>query len=307
MDRFASFTTFVQVADTGSFSAAARKLNISPAAVGKQIAALEKWLGVRLFDRTTRHLRRTDAGSDFYDRCSRILEELEGAQRAASAAQAEPRGTLRVSAPVSFAALYLGPALSKFLTAHAHVSVDLQLDDAKVPLIENGFDCAVRIGEVTETNVIARRVGSSNFVLCAAPAYLKRRGEPKRPQQLLDHDCLRYTLGMSRWQFISPDGKDESITINGRLKSNNGMVLAAAAVDGFGLTYTPEFVVASALKENKLVRLLTRYQMASVPIHVVHAPGRHIPTKVRKFIDFVARRLNEVSARPAPLRSHFEP
>lgn len=294
MDRFASFATFVQVADTGSFSAAARKLNITPAAVGKQIAALEKWLGVRLFDRTTRHLRRTDAGNDFYGRCSRILEEIEGAQRAASAAQAEPRGTLRVSAPVSFAALYLGPALSKFLMAHAHVSVDLQLDDARMALIENNFDCAVRVGPVTETNVIARRVGSSNFVLCAAPSYLKRRGEPKRPQQLLDHDCLRYTVGMPRWQFISPDGKDESIDITGRLKSNNGMVLAAAAVDGFGLTYAPEFVVASALKDKKLVRLLTHYTMASVPIHVIHAPGRHIPTKVRKFIDFVAQRLHEI-------------
>ncbi|HEY0680754.1 MAG TPA: LysR family transcriptional regulator [Steroidobacter sp.] len=294
MDRFASFATFVQVADTGSFSAAARKLNLSPAAVGKQIATLEKWLGARLFDRTTRHLRRTDAGNDFYGRCTRILAELEGAQRAASAAQAEPRGILRVSAPVSFSALYLGPALSKFLMAHAHVSVDLQLDDSRLQLVENGFDCAVRVGEVTETNVIARRVGSSNFVLCAAPAYLKRRGEPKRPQQLLDHDCLRYTLGMSRWQFTSPEGKDESVDVSGRLRSNNGMVLAAAAVDGFGITYAPEFVVASALQSNQLVRLLTRYETASLPIYVVHAPGRHVPTKVRKFIDFVARRVSEL-------------
>jgi DNA-binding transcriptional LysR family regulator len=294
MDRFASFATFVQVADTGSFSAAARKLNLSPAAVGKQIATLEKWLGARLFDRTTRHLRRTDAGNDFYGRCTRILAELEGAQRAASAAQVEPRGILRVSAPVSFSALYLGPALSKFLMAHAHVSVDLQLDDSRLQLVENGFDCAVRVGEVTETNVIARRVGSSNFVLCAAPAYLKRRGEPKRPQQLLDHDCLRYTLGMSRWQFTSPEGKDESVDVSGRLRSNNGMVLAAAAVDGFGITYAPEFVVASALQSNKLVRLLTRYETASLPIYVVHAPGRHVPTKVRKFIDFVARRVSEL-------------
>ena len=294
MDRFASFATFVQVADTGSFSAAARKLHISPAAVGKQIAMLEKWLGARLFDRTTRHVRRTDAGNDFYDRCTRILNELEGAQRAASAAQIEPRGVLRVSAPVSFSALYLGPALSKFLMTHAHVSVDLQLDDAKLQLVENGFDCAAHVGEVTETNLIARRVGSSNFVLCAAPAYLKRRGEPKRPQQLLDHDCLRYTLGMSRWRFTSPEGKDESVDVSGRLKSNNGMVLAAAVIDGFGITYAPEFVVASALRSNKLVRLLTRYDTASVPIYVVHAPGRHIPTKVRKFIDFVARRVNEL-------------
>jgi DNA-binding transcriptional LysR family regulator len=297
MESLSSLATFVCVVDAGSFSAAARKLNVSPAAVGKQIATLEKWLGARLFDRTTRRLRATEAGTDFYERARRILGEIEAAQQFASAAQSEPRGVLRVSAPVSFAALYLGRALSQFLKAHAHVSVDVQLDDARVSLLEGNFDCAIRIGQVTESHVVARRVGEARFALCAAPSYISEHGEPKRPQQLVDHACLRYTLGSERWRFTAPDGTHESVEFTSRFKSNNGMVLAAAAVEGMGITYTPEFIVASALRSRQLVRLMPRYTTTSAPIYVIFpAAGRYVPMKIRKFIEFVAQALKESRA-----------
>ena len=261
------------------------------------MAALEKWLGARLFDRTTRRLRATEAGNDFYERAKRILGELEAAQRSASAAQSEPRGVLRVSAPVSFAALYLGRALSQFLKAHAHVSVDVQLNDARVSLLEENFDCAIRIGQVSEAHVVARRVGDARFALCAAPSYINEHGEPKRPHQLVDHACLRYTLGSERWRFAAPDGADESVEVTRRFKSNNGMVLAAAAVEGTGITYTPEFIVASALRSGQLVRLMPRYTTTSAPIYVIYpTAGRHVPMKIRKFIEFIAQALKESRA-----------
>lgn len=296
MDRFANLATFTQVVSTGSFSAAARKLDVSPAAVGKQIAMLEAWLGARLFDRTTRRLRLTDAGQEFHQRCTRILDEINDARREASATQAEPRGQLRVSAPASFAAMYLGGAVAKFAAAHPQVSVDLQLYDGKVDLIEGGFDCAIRIGKVTEANVIARRIGTNNFMLCAAPSYLQRRGEPQTPQQLRDHDCLHYTLGPAQWTFTSPAGKEETVNIAGRLKANNGLALAAAAIEGHGVTYAPAFLVADAVRAKQLTRLLPKYQMASAPIRIVYPAGRHAPAKVRRFAEFLAAQWQTVES-----------
>jgi DNA-binding transcriptional LysR family regulator len=295
MDRFAHLRTFTQVVSSRSFSAAARKLDVSPAAVGKQIASLEKWLGARLFDRTTRHLRLTETGQDFHERSKRILEELEEARYAACAGQREPRGQLKISAPVSFGVLRLGRALARFLAANPRVSIDMHLDDRKVNLVADGFDCAIRIGAVQETNVIARPIGSSPFVLCAAPSYLKRRGVPQSPAELRDHHCLRYTLGPLQWRFIDASGMEERIAVSGPLQANNGLLLCTAVVEGFGVTYAPHFIVAEALESGQLVRLLPRHETVSTPIHVVYPAGRHIPTKVRRFAEFMTKQLHGAS------------
>jgi DNA-binding transcriptional LysR family regulator len=285
----AVLSTFALVVELRSFSAAARRLDVSPAAVGKQIAHLEKWLGARLFDRTTRRLRLTEAGRQFHERSTRILQEMADAQRAAAASQIEPRGLLTISAPVSFAALHLGRALARFMAAHEQLSVDMQLDDRKLNLIEAGFDCALRIGPVRETNVIARRIGSSPFILCAAPSYVRAHSTLQHPRQLLEHDCLLYTLGPAQWRFTSTAGEEESIQVSGRLRTNNGLVLAAAAIEGYGVTYAPAFVVGGALRTKQLIQLLSNYATVSSPIHIVYPAGRHVPMKVRRFAEFMKK------------------
>jgi DNA-binding transcriptional LysR family regulator len=294
---FSNLTTFAQVVATGSFSAAARKLDLSPAAVGKQIASLEQWLGARLFDRTTRHVRLTEVGREFHERALRTLAEMDDAKRVASAAQTEARGLLRISVPVSFAALHLGRAIARFVAANAHVKVDLDLDDGKVHLLKDGYDCAIRIGDVRQGDVIARRIGTNRFVLCAAPSYLNRRGEPRTPADLLEHECLRYSLGPIAWRFTSPNGQDASVKVSGRLAANNGLILCAAAIEGYGITYAPSFLVENALHAGQLKRLLPHYATVSTPIHILYPAGRHVPAKVRKLAEFMIAQLARAGAR----------
>jgi DNA-binding transcriptional LysR family regulator len=293
MDRLTNLTTFAQVVATGSFSAAARKLDISPAAVGKQIALLEQWLGTRLFHRTTRHVRLTEVGREFHERTLRILAEMDDAWRVANAAQTEARGVLRISVPVSFAMLHLGRAIARFLAANPQVDIELDLNDGKVHLLKDGYDCAIRIGHLSESDGIARKIGTNRFVLCAAPSYLMRRGEPRTPADLLNHECLNYSLGPAAWHFTSQAGRDASVEVSGSLKANNGLILCAAAIEGYGITYAPSFLVAEALQSGQLKRLLSRYKTASTPIHVVYPAGRHVPTKVRKFAEFMMGQLTD--------------
>lgn len=288
MDHFNRMSTFVRVVADGSFSAAARKMRVSSAAVGKQIQLLEGWLGTRLFDRTTRHLRLTEAGAAFHERCIRILEDLEEAQRAAGALQAHPKGHLRISSPVSFSTLHLGGLLAGFLNAYPDISVDMELSDRTVNLLEEGFDLAIRIGTLPDSSLAARRIGRSRFVLCAAPGYLKRKGIPRRPADLARHDCVAYALGEQEWHFTSPSGKAESVAVNARLRANNGTMLNAAVNEGFGVLYVPGFIASRDLQAGRLVPLLPSYETKETGIYAVYPAGRHLPAKVRVFIDFAA-------------------
>ncbi|WP_151637932.1 LysR family transcriptional regulator [Noviherbaspirillum aerium] len=300
MDHFNRMSTFARVVADGSFSAAARKLQVSSAAVGKQIQLLENWLGTRLFDRTTRQLRLTEAGMAFHERCTRILEDLEEAQRAAGALQAQPTGRLRINSPVSFSTLHLGGLLADFLKAYPDISVDMELNDRMVNLVEEGFDLAVRIGNLPDSSLAARRIGKSRFVLCASPAYLKLRGTPRRPGDLAGHDCVEYALGMSEWQFTSRSGKRESISVSTRLRANNGAMLSAAVSGGFGVTYVPSFIVSRDLEAGRLVPLLPSYKTMETGIYIVYPAGRHVPAKVRVFIDFAARYFGDLPSWERP-------
>lgn len=295
MDHFNQMSTFVRVVADGSFSAAARRLRVSSAAVGKQIQLLEGWLGTRLFDRTTRRLRLTEAGEAFHERCIRILEDLEEAQRAAGALQAQPKGRLRISSPVSFSTLHLGGLLAGFLNAYPDISVEMELNDRMVDLVEEGFDLAIRIGDLPDSNLAARLIGRSRFVLCAAPDYLKRKGVPKRPADLLKHDCVEYALGLQEWHFTSPSGKSESVAVAARLRANNGAMLNAAVTEGFGVLYVPSFIASRDLEAGRLIPLLPSYKTKEIGIYALYPAGRHVPAKVRVFIDFAIEFLQDSS------------
>ncbi|WP_338867928.1 LysR family transcriptional regulator [Myxococcus stipitatus] len=192
MDRFTQMAVFAKVVSSGSFSAAARHFQLTPAAVSKQIQVLEEWAGARLLERTTRRLSLTEAGASFHKRCARILEEVEEARSETSALHVSPRGQLRVSAPLTFGIQHLSPILSDYLAAYPEVTVDVSLNDRRVDLLEEGFDVAVRIGQLEDSSLISRRLTRNRFVVCASPAYLKRHGTPGRASELSQHSCVIY-------------------------------------------------------------------------------------------------------------------
>src|SRR5215471_15353323 len=216
MDRMASMAAFTKVVGAGSFSAAAREMQVSQALVTKQIQELEGWLGARLLNRTTRRFSLTEVGTGFYERAARILEAVEEAKNAAGALQTVPRGRLRINAPVSFGLLHLAPVVTEFLQRFPDVSVELLVNDRVVDLLEGGFDVGVRIGRLRDSSLIARRIGPIRLVVCAAPDYLARHGEPKTPEDLADHNCLEYTYFETRgeWRLLNPDGKEIVVPVS---------------------------------------------------------------------------------------------
>jgi DNA-binding transcriptional LysR family regulator len=280
---------FVRVAEAGSFSEAARRLGWSKSVVSRQVSALETRLGARLFQRTTRSLALTEVGEAYFERCSRILADIDEADTSVSSLQAAPRGRLRISAPVSFAVRHLAPLLPLFLDAYPQVDIDLALNDRMVNLVEEGFDLAVRIGKLEDSSLISRQLAVSRRVLCASPDYLRRMGVPKTPDDLAGHCCLSYSnLNPSdEWQFVTADGRRWPVTVHGRMRVNNGDVLREAALAGVGLTIAPSFLCGCDLQAGRLVSLLADYIRQDGAIHAVYPHARHLSPKVRAFIDFL--------------------
>jgi len=292
MDRFAALQTFVAVAEAKSFSAAAQKLRLAKSAVSRQISDLECALGVRLLNRTTRSLSLTEVGRGYLDRATRILGDLEDADRAASFAQATPRGRLKVSAPMSFGFLHLAPVLSDFLALYGDVTVDLVMNDRVVDLVEEGFDLAIRISSLPDSSLIARKLAPARRVICASPAYLSARGSPATPDDLKAHDCLFYSNLPSHrdWRFVGPDGAPWPAPVAGRLCVNNGDALRVAALHGLGLINVPTFIVGADLQAGTLATVLDSYVKQDSTISAVYPHARHLSPTVRAFVDFLAAR-----------------
>jgi DNA-binding transcriptional LysR family regulator len=290
MDPLRSMAVFACVIDNGSLSGAGRALGLSPAAIGNHVRALEEWLGARLLNRTTRRIALTEVGEIFLERVRRILEETEQAKETAAALHAAPRGVLRVSAPASFGVRVLAPMIADYLIAHPQMTLHVSLNDRFVDLLEEGFDVAIRIGDIPASNLVARRLGSAPFVLCAAPDYLERHGEPRELEDLSGHDCLEYTLRLprGRWRFTAPDGKAVSVDVSGRLQATNGELLRVAALKGLGLTLAPSFIVESDLGAGTLIPVLTTFRPPAPAIHAVHASGRNATAKLRSFVEHLA-------------------
>jgi len=294
MDRFAELSALVRTVDRGSQAAAARELRITPAMVGRYIQALENRLGVRLLNRTTARQSLTEAGITFYARASTILEQLEDAETTASDRQAEPRGTLRVNAPMSFGARHLVAAVSEFCDRHPGVRVEMVLNDRVVDLIEEGYDVAVRIGRLADSGLVVRRLTTCRLVVCAAPGYLARRGTPRTPADLLEHNCLLYAYASNggAWRFQGEEGETE-VRLAGDVVVNNGDALLAAALAGQGVILQPTFIVGAALRQGCLVSLLPGWRLADLDVHAAYPSIRHLSPKVRSFVDFLAGRFRD--------------
>jgi DNA-binding transcriptional LysR family regulator len=292
MDRLTSMSVFVKVVAHHNFAVAARELGLSRAGVSKHVLALEQSLGARLLNRNTRRLSLTEIGAVVYDRYVRILEEIDEVERNAGALQTRPRGTLRIAAPVSFGIPHLAPAIVDYMAQYPDVAVDMVLNDRTIDLIEEGFDVAVRIGHLPDSVLIARRIAPIRFALCAAPAYLRSHGEPHRPADLAQHNCLEFSYRQtgSEWHFTGPDGVEESVRVSGRLKVNIPQVLHMAALNGDGVEFDPTFIVGPDIAAGRLVELMPDYKPIETDLSVVYPPGRQLSAKVRSFVDFLATR-----------------
>jgi DNA-binding transcriptional LysR family regulator len=277
-----------------SYAKAAEELNLSPSGVSRIISRLEERLGVRLVQRTTRKLSLTEAGAAFHSRTSQVLVDLAEAEAEVQSTALKPRGNLRVSAPVVFGQMYIAPMLDELLGENPELSVEVSLMDRFVDLIEEGLDLAIRIGSLSDSRLIARRLCTNHRVLVAAPSYLERAGIPSHPSELARHDCVLFT-GFSRpreWRLIGPDGT-VSVGVTGRVASNNVEVLRTAAKQGMGITFGATLSVGPALLSGELVRVLTDYELEPTAIFAVYPSARQLSTKVRATVDYLARRLED--------------
>ena len=287
MDRFVSMSVFVKAVELGSFSAAAEVLSMSPQLVGKHVQMLEQHLGVRLLNRTTRRQSLNDIGQTFLERARNILAEVEAAEDLAADTRATPRGRLRINAPVSFGIHALSPRLPEYLRAFPNVSVELTLSNRFVDVIDEGYDAVFRVGELSDSGMIARPLAPYQLVLCAAPAYLASMPPLTRPIDLKDHECLGFPHGAirSHWAFDSPGGR-VSVPVSSRLTIDSGEALLAAALAGFGIMLQPLELVEGYLEAGQLAALLPDYRTPSYPMHILHAPDRRVTPKLRSFLEF---------------------
>ena len=299
-DRLTGMEVFVRAIASGSLSAAARAMGMSPAMAAKHLDALERRLGVTLVSRTTRKLSLTEPGQRFREAAERMLADLLEAEAAATASTTRIDGLLRVNAPVSFGTRYLAPLVDKFLRQYPDLQLELGLNDRMVDLLDEGWDLAIRIGRMRDSSLIARKLVPVRLVLCAAPAYLAEHGTPRTIADLSSHDCLGYTLApitaAEQWSFGSKG--EILVPVRGSLRANNGDVLLAAAITGRGLLYTPRFVVAAALDDGLLTEITLDVPAVELgAVYAVTHPNRRPTARVRCWTDFLAHEFRAFAGR----------
>lgn len=279
---------FARVVEAGSFAEAARRLATSRSAVSKAVAKLEKVLGARLFNRTTRHLSLTEIGSSFADHCTRMLEEADQAERLVASLNIEPRGVLRVSASVAFGTLHVAPALAEFLPLYPELAIDLTITDRWVNLAEEGYDLSIRVTNDPPQNWVARKLAPVRRKLCATPEYFMRRGIPRNPTDLVMHNCLDYTRSGDQglWRFTGPDG-EISVPVKGPLHVDDDEALSQAVLGGLGISLLPTFIIGKDIQHGRLQAVLSEYIPVDRHVYAMYMPTRHLPSKVRVFIDFL--------------------
>jgi DNA-binding transcriptional LysR family regulator len=290
MDKFEDLQAFVTVVESGSFTAAAERLDADKSAISRRVSSLEEHLGVQLMRRTTRSLNLTDSGRSFYERSALILADLEEAESAVAQEHVELRGRLRVALPLSFGVLHMGPPIDAFSQQHPRVQFDLELNDRHVDLLQENIDGAVRIGELSDSSLIARRLFKSRIVVCASPGYLEKNGMPETPSDLQDHRCLVYSnlRDPGHWSWRDSGGSEQRVRVQIAMQANNGNLLTIAASDGLGVVMQPSFIAHKAIKTGKLVPILTDYAWPETTAYAVYPPARHLSHRVRAFIDFLA-------------------
>ena len=285
-------SVFDRVVRAGSFSAAARDLGISTAVVSRRVAALEARLGIRLLHRTTRRVALTDEGATYHESVVRILQEVEEAEAAASAGRVEPRGVLKVAMPASFGHRHIAPLIPKFARRFPQVELALQLSDRPVAIVEEGFDLGIRITELADSSLAARKLAPNRRVVCASPDYLRKHGAPHTPDELARHNCLipnwEHDFSMT-WDFREPSGKRGTVRVRGHYACDNWEVLRDWALAGLGIALKSTWDVRDHLENGSLVPVLPGYTFGTdVAIYAVYPHRRHLPAKTRAFIDFLA-------------------
>jgi DNA-binding transcriptional LysR family regulator len=288
MDKLISMRAFTKVIALGSFAKAAHHMHISRSAVSKYVNDLEAQLGVQLIKRTTRSASLTDSGQRYYERCLAILADIDEADQTVSDQQVNPRGTLKINAPMSFGTMHLGKAVAAFMERYPDLHIHLILSDQQVNTIQEGFDVTIRIANLSDSSLVARRIVPAPRILCASPEYLKRRGIPMHPNDLLQHDCLSYDyLGTgAQWKLTGEDG-DHWFHVPSKLLANNGEVLCDAAVSGRGIVLLPTFIIGADLRSGRLKRILAHYRAPELFICALYPPTRHLSVKVRVLIDYL--------------------
>lgn len=308
MDKLTSMKVFMAVAQAGSFSAAAEGLNISKAMASKHIRNLENRLGARLLNRTNRRLSLTEVGALYRDRCQQILEDLEETELLVSQRSAQPRGTLKVIAPTSFGTFHLVPAITDFKALWPEVKVQLVLNDRPVDLVEEGSDVGVRVGKLGDSSLISRPLASARLVVCGAPAYFVEHGIPNSPSDLANHNCLIYTQGTHRgeWLFAGPKG-EFAVPVSGNFEASVGDAVRIAAIQGCGLVQLATYVVGDDLRAGRLQAVVTDYEPDAIPIHAVYPHRRLLSATVRSFVEFLQARFQPTPYWDKAVAEYVEP
>ena len=293
MDRLTSLEVFSKVVDSGGFSAAGRRLNMSTTMVSNHVQALEDRLGARLLNRTTRKVSLTEVGRAYYDRCIQILADIEQADDVAGALQSTPRGTLRVYTATHIVQ-FVAPVITEFLAAYPDVKVDLSMGERTIDLIEEGFDVAIRLTPPPDSSLIVRSLATWRHVLCCSQAYIEKLGRPEQLSDLAERNCLRHVnYPYDEWRFVDRKGAPASVRVSGRLISNSGETLRRAALEGVGIVLAPGFLLHDDLESGRLVRLLPEYRPVEFSMNAVYPHRHHLSAKVRTFIDRLAHHAAE--------------
>ena len=294
MDKFEDIQAFIAVVDAGSFTAAADRVGSAKSAMSRRVSALEERLGVQLLHRTTRALNLTETGRSFYEHGTRILSDLEEAEAAVQQEHGELSGTLRLALPLSFGVRHMCGPIAAFSKQHPKIRFDLDLNDRRVDLIEDNFDLALRIGHLSDSSLIARRLFDARTVVCASPHYLNVHGAPETPEALNDHQCLVYSNreDPGRWNYEDADGNKNSVAVTQMMTASSGDFLCNAAAHGMGIVIQPSFIASQAIRSGNLVPILTDYNFALIPAYAVYPPTRHLSFRVRAFIDFLVERFS---------------
>lgn len=292
MDLLGPMRTFVRVVEAGSFTSVAAEQNTTQPTISRQVAALEEHLGARLLTRTTRALTLTDDGRAFYEHALRALEAVGEAENAVGRRQAKPTGTLRLAVPVVLGRRHIVPRLARFLARYPEVSIDLAMSDGFVDLVEQGIDLAIRVGEITDQSLVARKIGMVRRLTVASPAYLKAKGTPRTPDDLKRHDCIVYTrlATGNRWHFESNTGP-LAVTVSGRYRVDNSEAVREGVLAGLGVAVIPAFAFSDEIERGEVKVLLKAYEPKLLPLNAVYASRRYVPLRVRAMIDFLAHEL----------------
>ncbi|MDJ0793839.1 MAG: LysR family transcriptional regulator [Woeseiaceae bacterium] len=288
MDTIDGMRTFLAVVTEGSFSRAAERLSMSPQLVSKYVAQLESRLGARLINRSTRRLSITEVGQAYFERCGDVLADIDEMESAVGDATGMAKGNLRINAPMSFGTLHLSKAVADYQREQSEVSVDLTLDDRVVDIVSEGYDMAIRIGRLRESSLVARKLAPIRLVVCASADYLAKHGVPDTPQDLKEHECLRYTLSSDadRWRFTGHTETDD-VRVTGKFSASNGDAIRLAAMAGRGLALQPTFIVGDDIRKGRLQLVLEDFEVEPMGLYAVYAHRKYLSGKVRTFVDFL--------------------